>query len=67
MKKIVLVSLMLGATIVAQGSTLEKFNALVIETHKIFSIISMCVAKIFFKEKHANTRISKTSLLQIEM
>ena len=34
MKKIVLVSLMLGATIVAQGSTLEKFNALVIETHK---------------------------------
>ena len=34
MKKIVLVSLMLGATIVAQGSTLEKFNALVMGIHE---------------------------------
>ena len=59
MKKIVLVSLMLGATIVAQGSTLEKFNALVMGIHEgsdeyFVNIPSKTFAEDKSKQEHLN-------------
>ena len=65
MKKIVLVSLMLGATIVAQGSTLEKFNALVIETHKNSGVYFVNInSKTFAEDKSKQEYLNDTNFIK---